>query len=205
MKSSGEQTAQLIENNATLATSAAKQAEAADKQADAMNEAVKVSRESLIAAGRAWVGPRNAKIMGTIEVGKPVEFAIEYANTGREPALNFVYSVDVFPSTNADENNNITAAKINATLKGCKAVESLGGGQVVFPSTGFSAYNLTFKTSDEISDQEMIDGEKTLIVQGCFLYKSFNVIRHSYFCYFYRTKTTKPENLSICLAGHYAD
>jgi hypothetical protein len=56
MKSSGEQTAQLIDNNAALAASATKQAEAADKQANAMNAAVEVSRESLIAAGRAWVG-----------------------------------------------------------------------------------------------------------------------------------------------------
>jgi hypothetical protein len=54
MKSSGEQTAQLIDNNAALAASATKQAEAADKQANAMNAAVEVSRESLIAAGRAW-------------------------------------------------------------------------------------------------------------------------------------------------------
>jgi hypothetical protein len=205
MKSSGEQAAQLVENNATLAVSAAKQAEAADKQANAMNEAVKVSRESLVAAGRAWVGPRNAKISGAIEAGKPGELVIEYANTGREPALNFVYSIDAFSSTNAEEKNGVTIAKINATLKGCKAVERLGGGQVIFPSTGFSSYNLTSKTADEVFDQEMIDGEKTLIVQGCFLYNSFNIIRHSYFCYFYRAKTTKPENLNICANGHYAD
>ena len=148
MKSSGEQTTKLIENNAVLAASAAKQAEATDKQADAMNASVEVSRESLIASGRTWVGPR-----------------------------------------------------LELSLK----VGDGGNGQVVFPSTGFSAYNLTLTIPNQTIDQETIDGDKTLIVQGCFLYRSFKVIRHSYFCYFYRAKTTKPDNLNICTAGHYAD
>jgi hypothetical protein len=204
MKSSGEQTAQLIDNNAALAASATKQAEAADKQANAMNAAVEVSRESLIAAGRAWVGPRNAKITSPVEVGKTIEFAIEYANTGREPALDFAYSVDAFFSSDQDEQRGTTFARVSRALARCRANDTISGGQVVFPSTGFSSYNLAI-TNHEPIDQELVDSQKTLIVQGCFLYRSFSVIRHSYFCYFYRSKTSKPENLSICLAGHYAD
>ncbi len=57
----------------------------------------------------------------------------------------------------------------------------------------------------KLSIKDLIDGKKTLIVQGCFLYMSFNVLRHSYFCYFYKAPTTKPSNLNICLIGHYAD
>jgi hypothetical protein len=204
MKSNGEQTGQLIGANAKLAEAAAKQAEAADKQANATIAAVEVSRESLIAAGRAWVGPRLAKITSPIEVGKPIELTIEYANSGREPALDFVYSVDGFLSSNAEEKRGTSFARVSIALNNCRGAEGLPAGQVVFPSTGFSAYNLA-STINQTFDQEMIDGEKTLIVQGCFLYRSFKVIRHSYFCYFYRAKFVKPDNLSICTAGHYAD
>lgn len=205
MKSSGEQTGQLIGANAKLADAAAKQANAADKQADAMIAAVEVSRESLIASGRAWVGPRLAKITSSMEVGKPIELAIEYANSGKEPALDFVYSVDGFPSSNAEEKRGTSFARVSIALYNCRVAESLSAGQVVFPSTGFSAYNLTSTISNQTFDQETIDVEKTLIVQGCFLYRSFKVIRHSYFCYYYRAKFSKPDNLNICTAGHYAD
>jgi hypothetical protein len=204
MKSSGEQTAKLIDANAALAISATKQADAAEKQAIAMNSEVEVSRESLIAAGRAWVGPRAAKITSAIEIGKPIELSIEYANTGREPALDFAYSTDYFISSDAEEQRGTTFAKTTLAMQNCRAKDDLKQGQVVFPSTGFSAYNLSL-TIDKAMDQETIDGQKTLLVQGCFLYRTFNVVRHSYFCYFYRAQKTKPDNLNICLAGHYAD
>jgi hypothetical protein len=205
MQSSGEQTAKLIDNNAALAVSATKQAEAADKQANAMNAAVEVSRQSLVAAGRAWVGPRLAKITGPLEIGKPVELSIEYANTGREPALDFVYSTEAFTSSDAEDKRGTTVAKTILAMQECEAKDSVKQGQVVFPSTGFSSYNLTITTPNQSFDQETLDGQKTLFVQGCFLYKSFDIVRHSYFCYFYRAKYTKPENLNICVAGHYAD
>jgi len=205
MKGASVQTNKLVGANAALAEAAAKQANAADKQANALSEAAKVSRENMIAAERAWIGPRNAKIEGTIEVGKPFEIIVEYANSGREPELDFIYTLDAFQETAEDETNGVALAKIRAYLKGCQAIQSLSGGQVVFPSTGFSSYNLSTAINAEIVDQALVNGDATLIVQGCFLYKSFNIIRHSYFCYFYKAKKTKPANLNICVAGHYAD
>jgi hypothetical protein len=205
MKSSGEQTGLLIGANAKLAEATAKQADAAEKQAKAMNEAVEVSKESLIVGGRAWVGPRSAKITSPIEIGKPIEVAIDYANTGREPALDFSYTVDAFLSSEAEEKRGTSFARVSLALNECRSREDLSSGQVVFPSTGFSAYNLTVSPPQQLVTPGMIDGEKTLIVQGCFLYKSFNVVRHSYFCYFYRAQISKAESINICTAGHYAD
>lgn len=205
MKGASVQTNKIVGANAALAEAAAKQANAADKQANALSEAAKVSRENMIAAERAWVGPRNAKIDGNIEVGKPFEIVVEYANSGREPALDFIYTLDAFPEPAEDETNGVALAKLRAYLKGCQTIQTLSSGQVVFPSTGFSSYNLTTPISAEIADQPLVNGDTTLIVQGCFLYKSFNIIRHSYFCYFYKAKKTKPANLNICMAGHYAD
>lgn len=182
MQSSGEQTAKLIDTNAKLAEATAKQADAADKQANAMAAAVEVSRESLIVSGRAWVGPRQAKITSPIEADKPIEIFFEYANTGREPALDFSYSVDGFISSNEEEKRGTSFARVLIALNGCKLIYELAPGQVAFPTTGFSAYNLTSKIPVTL-DQTVIDGEKTLIVQGCFLYRSFKIVRHSYFCF----------------------
>lgn len=204
MQSSGEQTAKLIDTNAKLADATAKQAEAADKQANAMAAAVEVSRESLIVSGRAWVGPRQAKISSPIEAGKPIEFLFEYANTGREPALDLSYSIDGFISSNDEEKRGTSAARVFLALNNCRAAREIGPGQIAFPSSGFSTYSLTAKIPTAL-EQAVIDGDKTLIVQGCFLYRSFKIVRHTYFCFFYRGNSTKPDSLNICTAGHYAD
>jgi hypothetical protein len=205
MQDAGGQTKELVGANAKLAEAAAKQAEAADKQAGALAEAAKLSRESMIASSRAWVGPRNAKIEGAIEIGKPVEFEIEYVNSGKEPALDFIYRVEPFTATQDEDTSGVVIRRIGEYFEACQRIDALPQGGVVFPSLGFSANNLTAKTTSDIITQSLLDGDVNLIVQGCFLYKSFNVIRHSYFCYYYNAKRTKVANLNICTAGHYAD
>ena len=212
MKNASSQTGQLIEANAKLAQAAtdqakaaAKQAEATDKEATAMSDSAQVQRDNMIAAGRAWVGPRNARIDGAIAVGKPLDINIEYANTGREPAIDFVNTIDGFAETAEEETGGKTVQRIFTYFQNCQTNATLQFGQVVFPATGFSSYNLSSQIPAETIDQDLIDGKKALIIQGCFLYKSFNVLRHSYFCYFYKAAQTKAANLNICLIGHYAD
>jgi len=64
---------------------------------------------------------------------------------------------------------------------------------------------LTSKTKDDFVDADIAKGEKIIIVQGCFSYRTFNAPHHSYFCYFYRQGFTKIQNLNICQSGHDAD
>ena len=200
MKSAGEQTKQLIEANGQLA-------DAANKQATAAAENAKTAHDAYIASQRAWVGPNNAKIDGEIAIGKPFSIIVEYLNTGREPAVNFIYTTDAFASTAEEEAAGISLAKVNAVFKGCREAQVVSGGSVVFPSTGgFGAgQNLTLTQPDSFVDQNIIDGSTTIVVDGCFLYRSIGLIRHSYFCYFYKSKTTKPSNLNICQNGNGAD
>jgi hypothetical protein len=205
MRGSAQQTSQLIGANARLAEAAAKQAEAAEKQATAMAESAKAARDNLIASERAWVGPRNAKIEGAVEIGKPIDVTVEYANTGHEPGQNFVYSIDGFQETEDDDKDGTAMKKMSAFFEACKNSKSTIVGQVVFPTSGFSAYNLGVKLNAETITQELVDGKTTLIVQGCFLYDSFSAYRHTYFCYYYNSKKTKPANLNICNIGDSAD
>lgn len=188
-----------------------RQAQALQESAAANIEAAKAatqqsanSETSLIQSLRAWVAPTIAKIDGAIEVGKPVAIIISYANSGRGPALNFVDTVDLFSGTPAEEANGITLAKISAYYKGCSEAKNLKGGQVVFSST-VNSYTLTVTSKDGFVDQQVLNADKIIYLDGCFLYKSFDIIRHTYFCYFYKAKFTKPDNLNICENGQYAD
>jgi hypothetical protein len=212
MKNASSQTGQLIEANAKLAqaatdqaTAAAKQAEATDKEATAMGENTNISHENMILAQRAWVGPSNAAFLTEPTVGKPLEIVINYQNSGREPALDFVYFGEPFPATTAEDNSGVAALKISQYLEACKAIRETRVGSVVYPSTGFSSYTLNAKTKDDFVDEAIAKGDKMIFFQGCFLYKTFDAPRHSYFCYFYKQGQSKSQNLNICAGGHYAD
>lgn len=212
MKNASSQTGQLIEANAKLAqaatdqaAAAAKQADATDKEATAMAENAQISHENMILAQRAWVGPSNATFSAEPTIGKPIEIVITYQNTGREPALNFLYFGDPFPVTTAEDASGAVSRKVGEYLEACKANKEWQAGSVVYPSTGFSTYNLNAKTKDDFVDEAITKGDKLILFQGCFLYRSFDVPRHSYFCYFYKQGQTKFQNLNICPGGHYAD
>lgn len=185
------------------------QAEASKIAADAATAQSKIatkqsenSEKALVQAQRAWVGPSNVRIDGAVEIGKPISIVVDYTNSGKEPALNFVPAIDYFPTTTEEDANGAVIAKTNAYFKGCKDVTSLRPGQVIFPNAGNS---FTLKTKDDFVDQTLLDGNTIIVVDGCFLYKSFDVIRHTYFCYFFNNKTTKPSNLNICSTGAGAD
>ncbi len=173
-------------------------AEAATKQSENSDKA-------LVQAQRAWVGPQNANIATEPTIGKPVEITIQYQNSGHEPALGFVFSVEPFLFTPAEEANGTVGTKILNYMNACKNTKHWLGGSVIYPSIGFSAYSLNTKTNDDFIDENFTKDERSMIVQGCFLYRTFDLPRHSYFCYFYKQGYTKPQNLNICVSGHDAD
>jgi hypothetical protein len=180
-------------------------ADAATKQSAIATQQSENSERALILAQRAWVGPTIARMVGTPELGKPLKISIEYANSGKEPALNFIYAADIFAATAADDANHVVEAKVNAAFKGCREATTLRAGQVVFPTVADTANRISLTTNDAFVDQTFIDGETTAVIDGCFVYKSFDVIRHSYFCYFYNNKTPTTDGLNFCTNGAGAD
>ncbi len=182
--------------------------EATTEQAKAATENAKTTRDSYIASQRAWVGPTTARITGDFALDKPLKTEISFLNTGREPAINFIDTADIFESTPTEDANGISMAKINAFFKGCREANAAQGGTVVFPSSGGispSGQTLTITKPASFLNQSMIAGDSTIIIDGCFVYRSIDVIRHSYFCYFYRGNVTDRNSLSICENGNGAD
>jgi hypothetical protein len=93
--------------------------------------------------------------------------------------------------------------KLRTYLQICIQRQEWQGGGIVYPSA--TGYRLTVETGVEFADETLANGDKLILLQGCFLYKSLNISRHSYFCYFYKKGSTELQNLSICENGHYAD
>jgi hypothetical protein len=199
MRGTGEQTDQLIETNRQLA-------EAGGKQAQAAADSAKTAQDNMVASQRAWVGPRNAKSATGPELEKPLDIVIEYQNTGREPALETVVDSDVFVATSEEDNSGLVSKKVDDFISRCKIKWMPTQKGVVFPSgnTG-SAYELTKTLDAEDIDQDVLDGAKSIIIDGCFVYKSAGGIHRSSFCYFFTAKKTKPTNWRICAVGNDAD
>jgi len=184
------------------------QAEASKKLSEQAIKQSENAEKTLIQSNRAWVGPRNAFLSAEPAIGKPIEATIVYQNSGREPAASFLYVVDPFSIRKSQDATGVLAARIQNYMKACQETkEQKVGGSIIYPgSSAFdSSYQINVKTSDRFVDESIIKGEKVVIIQGCFLYRTFDTLRHSYFCYFYQQGFTKIQNLNICISGHHSD
>jgi hypothetical protein len=149
---------------------------------------------------RAWVGPTSARVVEPLEIGKPATLLVEYANTGHEPAVNMTYGIDVLSVAPPND------AKLDEFFKRCNETAPAAG-QVVFPSTGLSVQRMSAALKPELVDRQLVEGEKTLVVAGCFLYRTAasDAIRRTFFCYLLNTKQSKNGIMSICNAGNAAN
>jgi hypothetical protein len=156
---------------------------------------------------RAWVGPLNATFGAEPATGSPLNIIVIYSNSGHDPASGFVAGVSPFLISANDE--AAASVKIQNYLSECKKLTAWAGGSVVYPTAGGTLGNAGFqysiKTPPEFVTDGVVKGNETIIVQGCFGYRTSDIERHSYFCYFYKHDTTKIQNLNICSSGHYAD
>jgi hypothetical protein len=201
MKSTGIQTDTLIETNRKLV-------DAATEQASASVISAQTAQDTLLASQRAWVGPSTAKIEGAIEASKEVKAVVTVVNTGREPGKNLFWDVVGIPTDSIEDHNGIPAFIVRKYIEACFNTPSQYRRQVIFPSAGgFGGGGFTFTTAigAEKIDDGIVDGTKSLLVQGCLAYDAFGKTHHTAFCYFYNAKLTKPEALNICTGGTDAD
>jgi hypothetical protein len=184
-----------------------RQLDAVDKQATAAIDASKTSRDALIAAERAWVGPRNARIDAAPTFTNDLDIFIDYQNSGREPAIETIWDTDLFTATDEEENNGTIPRRIDNFIAKCKTMWKPFQATVVYPSSGGigSGYVLTKTLLKDSIDDDVIEGTKMIVISGCFVYRTVQTIHRSWFCYFYRNGRTKPAAWYICLSGNGAD
>lgn len=168
--------------------------------------AIRLTEKTLELSERAWVGPRDAKFAGSLSANNAAEISIEYQNTGREPALSFIYDTRIVVGTPQDFDNGKLGREIAADVVRCRALDDRENiGSMVFPTTGFSSYTLNVAVAKEFIDDAVLKGDKILFLQGCFVYLTFETPRHTAFCYYFKGGQTKPEHLNICPGGMGAD
>jgi hypothetical protein len=191
---------------ATAATDAVKLAKTANDLTQASATAsAEMAQQAFIASQRAWLGPNSAKLNEAPVVGKKVDVVITYHNTGREPARNVAWITNTFAATPEEDTNGITSLKMIDFLMNCHRLQERESGQVVYPSTGFGSSMLSMILPEDMIDEDIITGKKFILIQGCFVYRTFDKVRHTAFCFFYKWGQTKPESLNTCLGGNYAD
>jgi hypothetical protein len=185
------------------AIAANESASATNKSATASAKVAEDSEKSLVAGSRAWVGPTDAKITsGAPAEGQPVKVVISVRNSGREPARD----VRWIPTKIVDANEGTLNQKMDTNLRFCLGTPSQKFGQVIYPTGGFGeGFEYTVQFDGSEIDQEVIDGNRVFVVQGCLTYESFGATRHSAFCFLFKNKTTALEHLNICSTGSSAD
>jgi hypothetical protein len=201
MRKASEQTEKLIGTNSGLAEAAKQQAQAADKQANAAIDAVRASREAMIASERAWVGPANAKADGPPITTKPLDVVVEYKNTGREPALNAVYDLQ-HKIGRLDDPDLLN--EMSKFIEQCKMMWHPNQAQVIYPMTN-NEYNLSHQIDASEINDDVVSGENVILVYGCFSYETIQTIHRSWYCYYFKSGVTKPQNWNICATGNGAD
>lgn len=187
------------------------QAEAAKIQADAAASSVLIARDEFAATQRAWVGPTNVSMNAIPGKSKRIEITIEYQNTGREPAMNFVHTLEQSAPAGKDffppiANGNDAVVRGYAWKVACDPSKEITG-PVVFPTSGVNVYRAYDTLDQKLVNGDVISGNNIIMFQGCFAYKSpvTGEIHNSLFCYYYKSGVTKITNLDICPSGHHAN
>jgi hypothetical protein len=168
--------------------------------------ALKDTEATLEFSERAWVGPIDAKLDAAPQEGKEVKATVSVRNTGREPALDFVWNLKALIATATELESGVIDKMASAYVATCFKAPSRRRQQVVYPSTGFgTGFDFSSTIDKDLIDNHVIDGDNLIMVQGCLVYRTFDKVRHSAFCYFFKAKTSDPAHLNICAGGSDAD
>jgi hypothetical protein len=88
---------------------------------------------------------------------------------------------------------------MSAFAEQCQNSSQWSGGIVVYPTFDSpKSYLASFKLPDDLVDNDVARGQKLVLVQYCFRYRSFDIPRHSLVCYYYRKGVSVRNSLNLC-------
>jgi hypothetical protein len=160
-------------------------------------------RETLVAANRAWVSPLSITFDGEIKAGSPLTLWISYENKGKEPAINTVFfrEIDAIPVSRLATPEMLERWKSGLTASqelmrelglaidekipkaGCEADDPRG---IAMGATHPGVlYPVPYVVPTKFINPDFENGLSLLVVKGCFAYKTFKSVHHSWYCFFY--------------------
>jgi hypothetical protein len=174
------------------------------------------AREATIEANRAWVAPRSAYLRRVFALNDHPVFRVTYDNIGKQPALNTetwwrVNIVDADLLVRSLKEPNLAESAFGRN-PACDGRTSRKGGEIIWPSQKPETYSNSYveNPNDPIITQEVMDRRAAVVVQGCFLYETFNEVHKSAYCFWFRQvppsyMLTTTSGAVICPIGNDAD
>ena len=164
---------------------------------------LELSRMALVASNRAFITPVGMRLTGPVESGKELPFDIIYLNSGRTTAIFNRAIETIVVSDPAPAPNGSVIAGRNPTCDGLS----------VFGAPNFSVTNDTadhwFVAAFDrnLLSQEVMSGQKALVVRGCFKYSTLGELHRSEFCYVARIadRISDGTNTIFCKDGNFSD
>lgn len=187
------------------AATASLQAKALSDAAAAQKLGAETAHETLVASGRAWVGPTDVTLDKVPKITEPLTIILLYQNTGRQPALdvNRFIKVNIVESYSVKEGQ--PDSRVVENTESCKTSLPSSGQQAAWPTTGFNNFTLTANLDRSPLQTGIQAGNKALAVYGCFAYRTFDRVHRTAYCYYFEPGMTQIEHLNVCQVGNYAD
>lgn len=151
---------------------------------------IKRSDEATVLANRAWIAPVGADIpllfnkSGDL-FGGPVHFSFKYKNIGKQPAFDFtvgkMFSDTISGVPILHPGEELPVKKVDT----CS--DPVVGNQPIWPSDQPGEFVFDLEDQNFINDfPAIVNSKKTLYFEGCYTYRTFNIVHHSAFCYYLR-------------------
>jgi len=165
--------------------------QAANRQASAAEEANKISRESIVAANRPWIGLNSVTGAKPIP-GQPFSITVTVINSGHEPAINLRGRV-----SGTIEFNGEIEKKITPDCAFCSHSVALPNN----PLVAHVEFDAATMSAGVVEDVEF--SKKLILVRGSYRYAGAHGDEHTTnICVVYDPKTSSFPN---CESGNDAD
>ena len=137
------------------------------------------THQALVSSQRAWIAVR---VEGDFSSGGESRLVVLYRNTGREPALHLTKSIHFISS---EQESTIQWGDVCAPAR-----DQAEGELTVYPSDSID-YEAGANLVIPGSVFEVLNGEKTMYLAGCFLYETFGSIHESRYCFYWKEPMQK--------------
>jgi hypothetical protein len=182
-----------------------------ERAANAAKQAADTASDALIASTRAWIAPTFAKLTTPLENGPPISIQVHIINTGREPALYGTRHFNHYLIPYIEPSNVPGEHDLGPNTACDNLVPSDKSGIVVYP-TNVTNFWVPYEIPDTPEDRNIIGAalahRNSLVIEGCFAYRTGGKAHKSAFRFFLRDVPNQPSlqwNLNAMTTGNYAD
>lgn len=164
------------------------------------------TRSALESNQRAWLVPTGAEILG--HNSSPIGLQINFKNTGHESALDVAHFSDSYVTENEIDLAGTRYVDLHnfkwPNLDVCRNLPDLKTNRPVYPGGEDSTRRYVLPNANDPAVEGILLGRLSVVVYGCSVYKTFNKVRHSPYCYYLQHDKSGDFSKSVflpCLRG----